>query len=328
LIGNALDNIIIGGPARDNLFGREGNDTLNDGGIGNGNADTMLGGLGNDLYIVGERGSSTIEYAGEGIDEVRMDFVIYALQANIENLTATGNGLHGALIGNAIDNVIRGGAGIDFLYGREGNDTLIGGSGAANTLFGQEGDDLYTVSAVGDSVIEFAGQGTDTVRTALSSFTLRDNVENLIYTGTGTFIGVGSDGTGNLIQGGAGADQLNGMGGNDMLIGGSGADLLQGGTGADQFRYLGGETGYDRIIDFTSGQDKIALSGTGLVHTAVVDFISTGAPAPTSTNSTFLYDVNTGIVSYDADGTGVGAAVQIAQLNVGQVITAADFIFF
>jgi Ca2+-binding RTX toxin-like protein len=165
------------------------------------------------------------------------------------------------------------------------------------------------------------------VRAAVSSFTLGVNVENLIYTGTGAFIGVGNA-LGNAMAGGAGADSLNGLDGDDFITGGSGADLLQGGAGADQFRYIGGETGYDRIIDFTSGQDKIALSGTGFVHTAVIDFISTGAPAPTSTNSTFLYDVNSGIVSYDADGTGAGAAVQLAQLNAGQTLAAGDFVFF
>jgi Ca2+-binding RTX toxin-like protein len=103
--------------------------------------------------------------------------------------------------------------------------------------------------------------------------------------------------------------------------------LLIGGNGADQFRYNGGETGYDRINDFVSGTDKIALSTTGFIHTATVDFVSSGAPAPTSTNSTFLYDGNTGILSYDADGTGAGAAVVLAQLNAGLSLTVSDFIF-
>jgi serralysin len=327
LIGGASDNIITGGTGRDELYGRDGNDTLSDGGSNIGNADTLIGGTGNDIYIVGERGSSTIELSGEGIDEVRTTFSIFALQNNVENLTFTDNATHGAGVGNVLNNVISGGTGTDDLFGREGNDTLIGGAGAANSLFGQEGDDLYIVAVVGDSVIEFAGQGVDTVQTALSIYTLRDNVENLTFTGTGNFTGVGAADA-NTIIAGAGADFLSGLDGNDVLMGGSGADLMLGGNGADQFRYLGGETGLDRIIDFVSGSDKIALSTTGFVHTATVAFVSSGAPVATTANSTFLYNFNNGIVSYDADGTGAGAAIQLAQLNAGLTLSAGDFIFF
>jgi Ca2+-binding RTX toxin-like protein len=326
-LGNASDNIITGGTGRDDLYGRDGNDVLNDGGNNSGNADTLIGGLGNDIYIVGERGSSTIEYAGEGIDEVRTTISIFALQNNVENLTLTDNAVHGAGVGNTLNNVLTGGTGTDDLFGREGNDTLIGGTGAANTLLGQEGDDLYIVAVAGDSVIEFVGEGTDTVQTALLNYTLRDNVEILTFTGSGDFTGVGSVDN-NVITAGAGADFLSGLDGNDVLIGGSGGDLMLGGNGADQFRYLGGETGLDRIIDFVSGSDKIALSGTGFVHTATVAFVSSGAPVATTSNSTFLYNVNNGILSYDADGTGAGAAVQLAQLNAGLTLAAGDFIFF
>jgi serralysin len=326
-LGNSGDNVITGGTGRDDLYGRDGNDTLVDGGGGAGNEDTLIGGLGNDIYVVGVRGSSTIELAGEGTDEVRTTFSIIALQANLENLTFTDNAVHAAGVGNILDNVITGGTRTDDLFGREGNDTLIGGSGAANTLLGQQGDDTYIVADAGDSVIELAGEGIDTVQTALSIYTLRDNVENLTYTGSGDFTGIGASDA-NRITGGSGADFLSGLDGNDILIGGSDADLLIGGNGTDQFRYTGGETGFDRITDFSSGNDKIALSSTGFVHTATVDFVSSGAPVAMTANSTFLYDVNSGIVSYDADGTGAGAAVQIAQLNAGLTLAAADFIFF
>ncbi len=324
-IGNSSDNIIIGGTGVDQLSGLGGNDTLNDG--GGAGADTLLGGTGNDVYVIGNRGSSTIELTGEGIDEVRTTFSVFGLQNNIENLTFTDNATHGAGVGNNLDNVLTGGTGVDDLFGRDGNDTLIGGTGSANTLLGQAGNDTYIVQVVGDSVIEFANEGTDTVQTALASFTLRDNVESLVYTGTGAFTGIGSDGTDNSITGGAGDDFLSGLGGDDVLIGGSGADILLGGEGADQFRYNGGETGYDRILDFTVGVDTIALANSGFLHTLKIELIASGAPVATSANSTFLYDVNSGILSYDADGNGAGAAVQLAQLNIGLALTVSDFVF-
>ncbi len=323
--GNASDNAITGGIGVDQLSGLSGNDTLSDG--GGAGADTLIGGTGNDIYVVGNRGSSTLELVGEGIDEVRTTFSIFGLQNNVENLTATDNASHGALVGNTLDNVITGSTGTDDLFGRDGNDTLEGGTGSANTLLGQTGNDIYNVRTFGDSVIEFAGEGSDKVQSFVSSFTLPDNVEDLAFLGTGNFIGVGN-GAGNAIFGGSGDDQLNGAGGDDVIIGGSGADLLQGGTGADQFRYGGGETGFDRILDFQAGTDKIALSNSGFAHTATIAFIATGAPVSTSANSTFLYDVNTGIISYDADGNGAGAAVQLAQLNTGLSLTVSDFIFY
>ncbi len=329
LIGSADDNVITGGAGRDDIYGREGNDTLNDGGNNSGNADTMIGGLGDDRYFVGERGSSTIELAGQGYDTVYTSFSIYALQANIEALVATDNGTHAALVGNAIRNEMVGGTGRDDMFGREGDDSLDGGTGAANTLLGQEGNDDYIVRAVGDSVVEFAGQGNDRVLSFIASFVLPDNVERLVSGYSGEFTGIGN-GSSNDIQGWYFDDFLSGLDGDDILTGAGGADILVGGSGSDSFRYLGPtvETGYDRILDFTSGVDRILLHASSYGRTATIDFVQGGAPAATSTNSTFLYNVNNGIVSYDVDGTGPGAAIPLAQLNAGMTLVAGDFAFY
>jgi Ca2+-binding RTX toxin-like protein len=326
-LGNASDNIITGGTGRDEMFGRDGNDVLNNGGGGVGNEDTMLGGLGNDIYNITVLGTSTVEYAGEGTDEVRTTFSIYGLQSNVENLTFTDNANHGAGVGNVLDNILTGGTGVDDLFGREGNDRLVGGTGSANTMLGQEGNDTYVVQAVGDSVVEFAGQGTDTVQAHVASFTLTANVENLTYMGAGTFLGIGSSDA-NTITGGALADFLSGMDGADILIGGNGSDELMGGTGADQFRFNGGQTGVDRIYDFQGGTDKIALSSAFYTPTAVIGFVQSGAPVALDAVSSFLYNSNTGELFYDDDGTGAGAAIQIATLNAGLNLSVGDFLFF
>jgi Ca2+-binding RTX toxin-like protein len=332
LFGDAGNDILAGGIGDDRMDGGTGNDYL----IGEAGADqltggsginTLQGGVGDDIYFVSNATDSIIEFSGEGTDEVRTALSIYGLQGHVENLTYTNNATHGAGVGNSLDNVLAGGTGNDSLFGRDGNDTLRGGTGAANTLLGQQGDDIYVVEAAGDSVIEFAGEGNDTVQTALGSFTLSANVETLVYTGVGDFVGIGNAGM-NILTGGAGQDFLSALDGDDALIGGSGDDLLIGGNGADQFRYSGAETGLDRILDFVSGSDRIALSTAGFAHTATVDFVSSGTPAATTGNSTFLYDVNSGIVSYDADGTGAAAAIQLAQLNAGLSLSAGDFIFY
>ncbi|RJF78418.1 hypothetical protein D3877_25360 [Azospirillum cavernae] len=59
-----------------------------------------------------------------------------------------------------------------------------------------------------------------------AAYTLGDNVENLTYTGDGSFTDVGND-LDNVIQGGGGADTLAGGLGFDTLIGGAGNDLYR-----------------------------------------------------------------------------------------------------
>ncbi len=75
--GNTLSNVITG---------NSGDNTLND---GNGGTDTLIGGLGNDTYIVSNAADIITENASEGTDTVQSS-VSYTLGANIENLTLTG----------------------------------------------------------------------------------------------------------------------------------------------------------------------------------------------------------------------------------------------
>ena len=212
--GNALNNRITGGTSYDVLVGFGGNDTLVGGA---GAANELIGGIGDDIYVSNAVGDSIVELVGGGIDRIETALPIYVLRNQVENLLY--NGSAGFLgIGNELDNVVTGGVARDDLYGRNGNDIITGGTGAANTLLGNVGDDIFIVAAVGDSVVEYVNEGTDRVETALASFRLPANVEQLTYTGTGGFIGFGSD-SDNIITGRAGADSLFGFGGNDRLIG-------------------------------------------------------------------------------------------------------------
>ena len=63
------------------------------------------------------------------------------------------------------------------------------------------------------------------------------------------------------LLGSNGADTLTGTAGNDVIAGGSGADGLTGGGGADTFALTAAPNGaVDRITDFVSGTDKLALA--------------------------------------------------------------------
>ncbi|UXN76066.1 hypothetical protein N8D56_25505 (plasmid) [Devosia sp. A8/3-2] len=183
----------------------------------------MVGGTGNDIYVVDNGGDVVVEAAGEGTDLVRSS-ASYALGANVENLTLIGTeAINGT--GNELDNVITGNTAANTLDGGSGNDTLAGGAG----------DDTYIIDAAGDVVTELAGEGTDLVRSSLT-YIPGAHVENLTLTGT-----AGINGTGNALDnelvGNEAANVLMGGDGNDVLRGGGGADVLNGGSGFDIASY-------------------------------------------------------------------------------------------
>ena len=78
----------------------------------------MLGGVGNDIYIVDNVGDVVTEAAKAGTDTVQTALTAYTLGLNIENLTFTGSVAFSGT-GNTLNNVITGGI---------GNDTLNGGA--------------------------------------------------------------------------------------------------------------------------------------------------------------------------------------------------------
>ena len=126
VVGNDLDNVIVG---------NSGNNYLN---AGKG-ADRMAGGLGNDTYGVENVGDVVIEAANGGTDYVRAT-ISYTLGANVENLALIGNAqING--IGNALNNTIVGNARPNVIIGMGGRDLMTGGGGA----------DRFDFRAVSDS---------------------------------------------------------------------------------------------------------------------------------------------------------------------------------
>ncbi|TAT77163.1 hypothetical protein ELI56_02515 [Rhizobium ruizarguesonis] len=286
--GNDLDNTITGGAAIDMLSGGVGNDVLN----GGASADTLIGGAGHDTYIVDNAGDIVTEAANAGIDTVRTTLAAHTLAANVENLTYIGTAAFTG-IGNLLDNVIIGGVAADKLMGAGGNDTLIGGGGA-DTMLGGTGDDIYVVDIATDLVIENVNEGTDTVRTALVSYTLGNNVENLTYTGSASFTGTGNA-LDNTITGGAGNDVLNGAAGADTLIGGAGNDT-----------YIVDHAGDIVTENADAGTDTVRATSANYTLAANVEnlsFAGTGTFAGTGNN---LDNTITGGAATDTLSGGAG----------------------
>ena len=277
--GNALDN---------RLTGNDGNNVLN-GGAG---ADTMAGGLGDDTFIVDNVGDIITEFTGEGTDLV-LSSVTYTLRSGLENMTltgaaaidGTGNAVANFIRGNGAANTLDGGNGNDTLYGNAGDDTLTGGSGndllQGNTgndhMTGGVGNDTYYVDALGDTVSENAGEGTDIVIASID-YTLGANLENLTLQGT--------------------AINAIGNAANNLIHGNNSDNWIDGGSGADQMYGLGGDDHYvvdnagDRVFEtVTGGTDTVLASVTFKLGSGVENLTMTGIASIDATGNSLANEI-------------------------------------
>jgi Ca2+-binding RTX toxin-like protein len=159
------------------------------------------------------------------------------------------------------------------------------------------------------------------------------------------------------IDGGAGADTILGADGDDTIIGGTGADVMYGGLGNDTFEVSNIETnGSDSIYFFTTAADAAVVGqdddliefssadliaavgfidydgdGTSITLTGAVGtvgFVAGAGAIATDDTAMFVYNTTTGVLSFDADGTGAAAtSITIATLYSDDGSTAiADFL--
>ena len=165
----------------------------------------------------------------------------------IENLIG-GSG-NDTLYGSAADNAIDGGAGNDTLYGGAGNDVFdwtVGSRGGNDVFYGGTGDDIYVLDSSLDSVIEYPGEGSDTIGVTFSySIANLPNVENLRN--------IGSTGV-----------SLTGNAANNILIGASGNETIDGGAGTDTALYNAVRSNFSltRAASGFTVLDKAGVLGT------------------------------------------------------------------
>jgi Ca2+-binding RTX toxin-like protein len=180
------------------------------------------------------------------------------LQGTTKNDTLTGKSGNDQLYGNAGNDTLIGNAGDDLLDGGTGNDALTGGLG----------NDTYVVNTLSDLIIENSDEGIDTVQSSIS-WTLGNNLENLILTGSSTVNGTGNT-LDNTLTGNAGNNILDGGAGNDTLIGKAGNDTYLVDSTSDIITELAGE-GTDTVkssITWTLGDnlENLTLIGTAAIN--------------------------------------------------------------
>lgn len=264
-VGNSLANRLTGNAAANTLTGLEGNDILD----GKAGADLLMGGAGNDSYYVDQSDDAVLELAGEGVDVVNSS-ATFTLAAEVESLTLTGTAaINGT--GNTGVNTLTGNAADNRLEGLDGNDLLDGKAGA-DTLMGGAGNDLYVADQAGDTVVEAAGEGIDTVQSAVT-WALGEHVEHLTLTGTAVINGTGNAAD-NTLTGNNVANLLTGLDGNDWLDGKSGSDTLVGGVSDDT--YVVAQTG-DVVVELADeGADTVRAGITWTLGEHVEQLVLTG----------------------------------------------------
>ncbi len=165
--------------------------------------------------------------------------------------TIRGNSSNDKIYGHDGDDTIYGRAGDDTIYGGDGVDTIFGGRGN-DVIYGNGGNDVIEGDRGGDDVI-YGGDGNDSISATSGN--------NRLYGGDGVDRIIG--GTGNdYLEGGDGDDYLSGKGGNDILYGGNGYDTLIGGANSDVFVVNRHDYGWDTVLNFRQGEDKIRITSS------------------------------------------------------------------
>jgi Ca2+-binding RTX toxin-like protein len=269
--------------------------------------------------------------------------------------TLTGGAGNDTLTGLAGNDTLNGLAGNDILNGGAGTDSMNGGDGSDIYLIGRatehpaaeiadsgiSGTDevRFTSTIKGTTLTLYAGDtgieqiviGTGTGTTAVTTGTKALNV-NAALVNNGLSI-IGNAGANSMtgtafadtLDGGAGADILIGGAGADILIGGNGNDILTGGNGTDSFVFnfaANTASNRDTLTDFLFGSDTLQFSKAvftalgSIGNLTAAEFRSgAGVTGGQDADDHIVYNTTTGVLYYDADGSGAGAAVQVALLG-------------
>jgi Ca2+-binding RTX toxin-like protein len=312
IIGGSGNDALTGSDQYNVITGGAGNDTID--GVANatcpvsGAGDTLNGGLGNDIFLMGAVANcGVVVSGGAGIDTVDYSSRTAAVNVSLDGTANDGDPTANSGAGekgnlNATDlEIVLGGSGNDTLtasalgselHGGAGNDTLNGGN-ASDVLVGDSGNDTINGGAGDDYIVESAALGAlastmgmaSTLTPALSGTpTAYANVVVVITTG-GTTGGTAISYKVSQDNGATFPTTQTGVSGASITV--SGVTLALGSpkvavTGDTftwkQFAPTSG-SGND-LINGGTGVDKVDYSGRAgnLTITLCVDPAATGAP--------------------------------------------------
>ena len=288
LNGGDGGDILIGGAGDDTIAGGTGNDR-----VGYYHTTAALGGVTVSLAVLtaqnvgGGQDSDTIS----GVENVSGTPFADSLTGDDNDnwLWGSASWISAGNVSTTNNDTLNGGGGNDLLTVGIGNHTLIGGAGTDTVSFTENGgpEPGFTVSLVNQGRAQNTGAGSWTITgvenlsggLGVDKFT-GDDFNNVLAGNAGGDVITGGLGNDVLIGDGyiavdangvittyydgatGGNDTLNGGRGDDILYGGRGNDIMSGGSNVDWF-VIQGNSGADRIIDFTVGTDIIAFNYAG-----------------------------------------------------------------
>ncbi|EUJ10974.1 hemolysin-type calcium-binding repeat protein [Methylophilaceae bacterium 11] len=314
----------------DTYYANDGNDLL----VGHGGADKLYGEDGDDIFLIGGFGSG-VQGTTSKADDGNKEWI------------ATG----------ANHDLIVGGAGVDTLRITTGigANTQANGTIVLNNANFQSMEVVQVGGTVGrlnveDSALQLLNDHY--YHRANSSVS---DLSNTLGNNSGTINNVVVDASGVTtnglrFEGNANTQKFIGTSKADVFVGNGGNDTLTGNGGADKFVFgkvyeqvvTGSSTsvqtytntafnltGVDTITDFTRGTDKLELhldqySQLAGFNSSMLRVNASGTAQ--DANDYLVYNTTSKTLSYDADGNGAGAAVNIAVLTGVSTLSTSDFI--
>ncbi|RZJ44348.1 MAG: hypothetical protein EON86_03490 [Brevundimonas sp.] len=268
---------------------------------GTAGADTMAALGGDDTYVVNNAGDVVVEAANGGFDTVQAS-VSWTLSDNVETLVLTGTALNGTgngqdniLVGNAQNNVLNGGGGVDevsYASAAAGVDVRLNGGVTRNDGFG----------------------GVDTLI----------SIENITGSAFNDTL-IGSNGV-NVLNGGLGRDVLLGLAGNDTLAGGSGvANELYGGQGDDLYIVTAQDTIFEAAnegidtVQTNLANFTLAANVENLTYMGGANFNGIGNAADNTIRGSGGADILNGADGNDVLIGGAGADILVGGAGIDTV---------
>jgi serralysin len=303
LAGN--DTLTAGTGGNTVLDGGDGNDTLIDAGAAAaaGIVDTMIGGAGDETYVVTRANDVIVEQPNGGTDTVRTNLSTYVMPDNVENLVYTGTvGI--TATGNSQANTFSGFNHISHFDGGGGIDIAV--------FTGQVGQYTKTINADGSVTLLDTRAGSPNGTATFINVESFQFSDGLILT-SAQMLGPAVNGTSandsltSLVVGAI----ISGLDGNDTLTAGANNQILDGGAGTDTLR----DSGRTGITLFGgAGNDTYVVSSAG---TIVTELPGNGTDAVQTTLSNYQLPVNVETLTYTGSGSFASTATASGETITG-----------
>jgi Ca2+-binding RTX toxin-like protein len=317
--GTAGNDSLKGTSGNETINGFGGNDTIN----GAGGSDSLDGGTGNDSIVGGVFDPQMAEggdilVGGDGDDTLNgINHRMWAADVNVDTLD--------------------GGIGNDVFWVDNGADVLKDAGGTDDTV--HAANTPWTLGADFENLVLHTDEFEFDVGIG------NDHANHMRITWAGRLEGMGGNDT--LVGGPGGtSDELFGGDGNDF-IDGNFAGLADGGAGDDTligaFNMTGGAGAddfdldfVDFITDFASGTDTLIADGNAFENVGASGRFAdgdgrfrfheaAGANEAQDADDRFIYNLTTGELHYDEDGTGPTSGFFVGRLEGAPALDETDF---